>query len=213
MGKKRVFIVVFGLVLITAALFYWYNKPKAPALFKPISAGEYDIVFGSANASVQVFVFFDYFCSHCRKFFIDEYPKIEQEFINTNLLQLVLKPVFFSNQTPIVKAYKSAICLNQYGKYHDMHQLLLVEPEAVFSPSFNELIEEYIQRNSMYAECMYAGAVDQYLDETRNLFIANRFKGTPTFVINDKVYKGYLSFSRFQQIIYNEYGNIPHADK
>ncbi|MGD9994407.1 MAG: DsbA family protein [Salinivirgaceae bacterium] len=206
MNKRWVFIVASALVLLMAALFYWFNKPVAPELIKPVSVDEYDIVFGSEDAPVQVFVFFDYFCSHCRKFFTDEYPKIEQEFISTKQLQLVLKPVFFSNQTPIVKAYKSAVCLNRNGKYHDMHQLLLVEPEAVFSDSFNELIEEYVQRNFMYAECMYAGGADQYLDETRISFIANRFKGTPTFVINNKSYTGYLNFSKFQQIIYNEYG-------
>ncbi len=203
MIKKWVFIALFGFTLLIVGLVYWNHKPTATNIITPLNITDFDIVFGSDKAPVRVFMFFDYFCSHCRKFFIDEFPKIEQEFIITNKVQLVLKPVFFSNKLPIVRAYKSAICLNKHGRYNDMHQLLLVEPEAVFSKSFNDLIDDYVQRNSMYAECMYSGTAEQYLDETRKLFIANKFKGTPTFIINNKIYTGYLNYNKFKQKINN----------
>jgi protein-disulfide isomerase len=208
MKKNKVIILASVLLLLATAGIYWYKKSGVSKVLKPVISAEYDLVFGSEEASIQVFVFFDYFCSHCRKFFTQVYPEIEKEYINTRKIQLVLKPVFFSSHAQIIKAYKAAICLNKHGQFQVMHDLLLVEPEVVFSQHFDQLIEEYVQRNSLYAECFYGGSVDQYLDETQKLFIANRFKGTPTFVINNKIYSGYHSFEQFKQVISKEYGNV-----
>lgn len=205
-------IAAIAVVLVIAGVIYWHIKPKAPEVVKTVTKEAFDIVFGAEEAPIQVYLFFDYFCSHCRKFFIEAYPDIKQEFIDTRKIQLVLKPVFFSTQARIVNAYKSAICLNKHGQYQPMHDLLLVESEVVFSQSFDELIEEYVQRNSLFAECFYSGSVEQYLDDIRKIFIANRFKGTPTFVINNRMYVGYLSFEQFKHIISAEYGNIPARD-
>jgi protein-disulfide isomerase len=213
MNKRQVVLLAATVVVLgLAAALYWHKKPKAPQVVKPVTREAFDIVFGADEAPIQVYLFFDYFCSHCRKFFIEAYPDIKKEYVDTRKIQLVLKPVFFSTHARIVNAYKTAICLNKHGQYEQMHDLLLVESDVIFSQSFDQLIEEYVQRNSLFAECFYSGSVEQYLDDTRKIFIANRFKGTPTFVINNRMYVGYLSFERFKHIISAEYGNIPARD-
>jgi protein-disulfide isomerase len=196
---KLIALIVF--ICLGILLFFVFSKSSQNKLIVPIVNNNLDITFGSDSAKVKVYMFADYNCSHCKRFLIEVFPQIQNQFINKGEVQFTLKLLTFSQSENIIAAYKVAVCLNQYGDFMPLNDLLLHETETIYSTSFKELIDEYIDRNSNFAECYLGGDAEVYLNNNIKQFIVNQFKGTPTFVIDNKVYRGYMDFAKFTTII------------
>ena len=167
-----------------------------------------DIIEGSETAPVQVFMFMDYTCGHCKRFLVETYPQIKSQYINSDRVRFNMKLISFSNNANIKEAYKMAICLNQQGNFKNIHELLLYETSAIFSEEFLIVSDEFVNNSEIFAECMYGEKVETYLQWNLQSFVANQFSGTPTFVINNKFYKGFKNFKDFSKIIEGELRNL-----
>ena len=66
------------------------------------------------------------------------------------------------------------------------------------------ITEDFIARDDFVAECMLGGDAANYL--LANTLEFNQFKltGTPTFVINQQVYKGFKPYKVFKELIEKE---------
>lgn len=190
---------------ISIALLVYLRKVRSKSFVKyPIQENYLDIQYGDNNARVKVFLFMDYNCIHCRNFLINTLPLVKKEFIDSGLMKLNIKLLDFSNNLNIRNAYKMAICLNQYGDFEEINKLLLLETNAVFSDDFVDVFDELIERNSSFAECVISGLSEEYLEDNAYIFIKNQFEGTPTFIINNKIFKGFMDFNAFSKIISDE---------
>lgn len=196
--------MVVGAVLITAVL---TSKSEAYTKFE-IESSPLDIQYGADEAPLRIIMFMDYTCVHCKRFLLESYPKIYEKYIATGRVKFHLKLITFSNNANINTAYKMAICLNQFGEFEDLNDLLLRETGVVFSDEFLDLEEEFVNRNTSFAACMYGGDADDYLRSNLETFVSNQFSGTPTFIINKKVFKGYKSHDEFSKIIHKELKNL-----
>lgn len=172
-----------------------------------IYENELDIVFGLDSASLKVFLFSSYNCSFCRKFFKNVYPELKKDFIDKGKVKLILKPVELSRNKSIINSLQIAVCVNEYGNFEKLHQLLLTEPTVVFTPEFKTVIDELTEKDLFVAECMYGGQSEKYISNNLNTFLNLNLAGTPTFIINNKIYKGYKDYDRFKNIIEKELNN------
>ncbi|TRX71832.1 thioredoxin domain-containing protein [Carboxylicivirga sp. M1479] len=182
-------------VILFVGIVYLTNKQvvKREQLKQINVIRDSDIIFGDASAPQTILLFFDYNCSYCKRFFTDVYPNLEEYYIKTGQVKLVMRLVCRGSDQVASKAYQTAICIDKYGDYSKLHALLMHKSEIIYSTHFQQLIEDYIASNELIGDCI--------LNTNDNPIIQNIFqfqllktKGTPTFVIGDEVVSGYQDF-------------------
>lgn len=204
--SRRIWIYVIGTVVFIGAVLLLFMQDKSNER-KPentLFEHELDIVYGKDSTDITVFMFSSYNCSFCRKFFKDIFPELDKDYIQTGKVKLVVKPVAIEKSGPVVNALKLAVCINRFGDFSKLNELLLTEPKVVYTDEFESVTNELIQKNEFVAECMLTDMAEKYI--MRNYIDFNRLRctGTPTFVINNKIYKGYKVYNEFQKIIEKE---------
>jgi protein-disulfide isomerase len=214
MSKKRLLVYIIVAIII-AAITLIYIKNSNP--FKidqkasvEIFEHELDIVYGADSADLTIFLFSNYSCSFCRKFFAFVYPKLKEEYIDKGKVKLIVKPVDLTNNENVINSLKIAVCINEYGKFDKLNKLLLFEPQVVYTKEFSDLIDEFIEKDEYVAECMLGGESDEYVVENILIFKGFKLTGTPTFIINNRVYKGYNDYDKFKKLVEKELLNSLH---
>ena len=199
--KKSSLIYVIGVVAVVLLVFFIINNKKTHKIAISIPANNLDITYGVDTAPIQIVMYSDYSCSYCNKFLKSVLPLIKEKYIKKGKVKFTIKLLTFSSNSSLNNAYKAAICLNKYGNFDKFNELLLLEPKAVFSEQFDELIDSYINRNTYFAECMLSGKAESYLSENLQQFYDNKFKVTPMFIINNRVYAGFVGYELLCEII------------
>lgn len=204
--SKRRWSFAIGILVVTGAvlLLFMHDKSDVRKPENILFEHELDIVYGKDSTDITVFMFSSYNCSFCRKFFTDVFPDLEKEYIQTGKIKLVVKPVAIEKSGPVVNSLKLAVCINRFGDFTKLNELLLTEPKVVYTDEFENVTNELIMKDEFVAECMLTDMGEKYI--MRNYVDFNRLRctGTPTFVINNKIYKGYKSYDQFQKIIDKE---------
>ncbi|MCB2196897.1 MAG: DsbA family protein [Bacteroidetes bacterium] len=204
--NRRLWIFIVSTIIFIGAVVL-FLMPEESDERKPeniLFENELDIVYGKDSTDITVFMFSSYNCLFCRKFFRDVFPDVDKEYIQTGKVKLVVKPVAIEKSGPVVNSIKLAVCINRFGDFTKLYELLLTEPKVVYTDKFESVTNELIQKNEFVAECMLTDMAEKYI--MRNYIDFNRLKctGTPTFVINNKIYKGYKTYDEFQKIIEKE---------
>ncbi len=173
-------------------------------LIGEVKEHDLDIVFGSDTAPLTVYLYSHYTCKYCVKFFQEEFPKIEEEYINTGKVRFVLKFIELGRNQDVLYSLQAAVCVNKYGSFEKLHKLLLADKMVVFTQEFKNLISGFIGDNSDVAECILNNNNYNYLYANNREFMQLGLKGTPTFIINKHVYSGYRSYRDFEKILDKE---------
>ena len=213
MNKKYLWITIILIVsiafVISLTLFKHYREKERNSeniLFE----NDLDIVYGKDSADLTIFMFSSYNCLFCRKFFENVYPDLKKEYLDNGKVKLIVKPLAIERSRSVIRSLKLAVCINKYGNFEKLNELLLTEPEVVYAEQFENVTNELIEKDEFVAECMLSDESEKYI--LRNIVDFNRLKctGTPTFVINNKIYKGYRNYSEFRKIVEKELLYILH---
>jgi protein-disulfide isomerase len=164
-----------------------------------------DVVFGDDAAPHAVFMYASYHCDFCRYFFSRTYPKLKKNYLDNGKLKLVIKWVDFQKNEQVLYALQAASCIGRFGVYEKYHQLLLVNPEVVFTEDFDQLIDDIMEDNSEIAQCILENNDFKYLCNNVMEFRKNRLKGTPAFVLNEHAYSGFISYDNFVKLLLKEF--------
>lgn len=202
-------IYVISIFLLAILIFKWFDlsssrlKPSNQ-VSEPITLHQLDIVIGDEAAQTKLFLFFNYNCSYCRRFFNEALDILQMELINDGKLAIVLKPVEIEQQVDVMYALQTGVCLNKHGSFKEFHELLLYNPMVVYTEEFKELVDGYIDANTDLAECLLANTEYSYLKKNLLDFYKNNMTATPTFVINNNIYKGFKDAPTLMKIIRKE---------
>lgn len=207
MNKRRVLFIAFVIsITIIAILICWKSdfQRKNQRVEVGLIEKELDIVYGSESAQLTIFLFSSYSCSFCRKFFENVYPELKNNYIDKGIVRLIVKPVALTNNESVINSLKIAVCINRYGNFDNLNKLLLIEPKVVYTEEFKDVVDELVQKDLFVAECMLGGESENYIKKNAIDFKRLKCTGTPTFVINNKIYKGYLEYDKFIKIVERE---------
>lgn len=160
---------------------------------------ESDILFGEADAPLNIVFFANYECQFCRKFFKDDLELLLNQF--KGKVKLSLKIIPSSRSESELDAIKMALSISKYGNFNAYHSLLLREKKIVYSVSFQDYLNEVMQLNQAIAEYYYSDAVSKDLKKNVDLYNNLGIKGTPAFIINNKVLTGYKTYKELNKII------------
>jgi len=207
-NKKRLFLLTVFLVLLASSAYLVIYKTgiwsKESFVKSELIERDLDIVYGSDSADLTIFLFSSYNCSFCRKFYKQVLPKLNTEYIETGKVKLIIKHVALTNNESVINSLQLAACINKYGNFEKLNELLLLEPKVVYTDEFEKVINDLIDKDEFVAECMYGGESEVYISQNMIDFKRLKCTGTPTFVINNKIYKGFLNYIKFKKVIEKE---------
>ena len=172
----------------------FYNIPKQ---VRDVAVGEGDsFSVGDSQAPVTAIMFFDYECDYCKLFFVNTFPKIEQRLIQTGQLRFVFRHFPIEMHPHAYMAAEMVEQARQQGKFMDMHNKL-VRTDYLSEENLIQLARELdIDATGWRSNSQSVEKIE--FDKTTGEDI--NVRGTPTFIINDKMYTGNRNFDEFKEI-------------
>lgn len=146
-----------------------------------------DPVAGNPKGDVTVIEFMDYNCSWCKKGMAEIASLIEAD----KNVKVVFKefPIFGAGSE---YAARAAMAASKQGKYWELHSALFGHDGPVTQEVTNQLAADLgIDMTKLEAD-MKDEAISKALADTQALAISMQINGTPAFIVDDKVFPGYV---------------------
>ena len=141
-------------------------------------------VKGESGAKVTLIEFTDYQCPFCSRHFRQTGQLLEQEYIKTGKVKLVLREMPLEAIHPqALKAAEAAQCAGQQGKYWEMHDRLFANQNALARKDLSESAKALGLDVAAFDQCVDSGK--QTARVRNDLVDATRAgaRGTPTFYL------------------------------
>ncbi len=160
---------------------------------------------GDANAPVTLIEYSDYQCPFCLRFHTTVYPEIIEKYVKSGKVRFTFKHFPFLSAESGMAAQASE-CAADQNRFWDYHELLYKEREKAgqLSVTKDTLIEFAGQLNldkTAFAACLNEdqtlARVQADSEEGQNLGV----RGTPSFLINDKLLVGAQPLAAFEKAI------------
>ena len=155
---------------------------------------------GSENASVVIVEFSDFQCPFCAKA-RNVIKRIASERANEVVIYYKHFPLPF-HENAFLAAVASE-CAGERGKFWEYHDKLFENQQALDPSSLIEYAEE-LGIGEGFEQCLTSEEKKKLVERDLSEGTAIGVKGTPSFVINNKLYTGLLSYEQLNQIIDEE---------
>lgn len=198
-------ISIIILIILAIQIYNRYVKTGPKKVKKALlESRDLDIVYGNDSADITMYVFYSYQCEYCRKFLTEVFPKLEKNYISKDQLKVVLRITARTVGKERELALKTAVCVNKYGNFTYLHQLLLSNFKVMYTEEFKEMVNEFREKDPFVGECIDGTEGKSYLTKNIEEFERLQFRGTPTFVIENHVFMGYRDYEQLSKIIENK---------
>lgn len=209
--------IIVGALLVAGALIYAVGR-KNTAQTPITNPGDgpqikNEAVLGNPNATVTIFVFGDYQCPFCGKFFKETEMLLRKNYVDADKAKMVYKTLAFLGQES-TNAAEAALCAREQNKFWEYHDAIF-EIEDKESQTENNENNGNLKRDlfekiasdlkmdtgkflSCYDSQKYADEIKKTGDEAASLM--DRVS-TPTIFINDQIVQGAYPYSAFAELI------------
>jgi len=151
---------------------------------------------GSEKPKVIIIEFFDYNCGYCKKSLdaVTELLRTEYD------LKISFRDYPILSPSSRVAA-KAALASREQGKYFKFHSALMsmqgnLNKDMIFSIASNLNIDiDKLKKDMKKIE------VEEIIEQNKSLARKLNIRGTPTFIINGKIYAGALELNKLREII------------
>lgn len=167
--------------------------------------GAYSI--GDDDAPVVIVEFTDYQCPYCSRHFLQTYPQIKAEYVDTGKVRYVFMDFPLSSIHPQAQvAAEAARCAGEQGAYLTMHDMLFSRQQEwsgrgdvaeIFSGYVGELDLDTVA----FDECLESGRQEGAVLDDLERGAALGINGTPAFFINGNFISGAQPYELFRQAI------------
>ncbi len=206
-NKKRDYIIAIAISIVLLGLIaykaydYFFKDATDPKVALQLKPKKLDIVFGNDSADLTIYMYSSYSCSYCRRFFKTVFPKLKENFIDKNRVKLIMRLTSNTRNLKRKRSLKAAVCVNKYGNFEYLHKLMLHDPKVIFRDEFQQMINEFTERDPFVGECIDGTEAQEYLYGNFKEFSKLGLKGTPSFVIANVIYPGYREYSFFEKTV------------
>lgn len=157
---------------------------------------------GPKNAPLKIAVFSDFECPSCAQL-NEDFKTLNQRFagkIHRVYFQFPLKTHEHAKD-----AARAALCAEEQGKFHEMHDALFAEPREEFTE--DALLGRAIQAGldtSLFQSCMETNATLDTVEADRALGEQFGISGTPALIINGRFYDGPKNLEAISEYLQKE---------
>lgn len=169
-----------------------------------VSVSAEDVILGNPGSPDVVIEYFSFSCPHCERFHREVFPLVRAKYLDTGRLLFVLRD--FPLNIAALKAAQIAWCGGR-DRYVALHDALWADWESwIGLEAPDEALVRIASENGIAREAAVACLTDaeierrvleSYLDGARN----HGIESTPTFIVNGRRYRGFLSFERFERAL------------
>lgn len=159
-------------------------------------------VLGDENAPVTIYEFSDFSCPYCRALATQTMPQVIEEYVNTGKAKIVFK--YFPTHAQAEAAHKVAFCLNQQNLFWKFQDLAFTNDNLNDLDKMKTLALSVNANSTKLDSCLSSTNFALEFQKNINMAKENNLKGTPTLVINNKIYQGALPYSEVKKDIDKE---------
>ncbi len=152
-----------------------------------------EFVEGNPDAKVTVVEYASLTCSHCANFYINSYPKLKEQYIDTGKIRFVFRDFPTAPQQLATAAAMVARCAPA-GRGKTIIGLIFKNQGEFFSNP-NDAMRGYAQLAGMTSEevdaCLKNKAVFDEIERVATTAVnVYKVRATPTFFVNDQIVEG-----------------------
>lgn len=168
---------------------------NAPAIFDD----GFSVAIGNPEASLTVVEFLDYQCGFCRR----AHPELVDLVAADGDIRIVVKelPILGPGSELAARTALATLLVGGEAPYLDLHDRLMRLEGEVTDARLDGLIAAVGQDPAAVRARMQDPEVDRRLAETRALAETLSVTGTPTFVFEDRMLRGYLPPEAMQALV------------
>ncbi len=155
---------------------------------------------GRESARVTITMFSDFQCRYCQESqlilaeILDEYP---------DDVRLVFRHFPLAGVSPGLSPSSAAVCADQQGSFWEYHDAAYVS-QPLTNSKLTQIAVDLDLNLDRFEQCIASSTpistINSDVAEARQLGIT----GTPTFIVNGKLYKGKLEFWQFKELVESE---------
>ncbi|SEK94163.1 Protein-disulfide isomerase [Roseovarius nanhaiticus] len=170
-------------------------QQHADALF----SDENSWVGGNPEGDVTIVEFMDYRCGYCRRAF----PEVEELIASDGNIRLIVKEFPILGEQSTVASRFAIATLQQLGSdaYKAVHDAMMTYKGDMAVPALAGLADDLGLDAEAITAHMDDDSVTQVIDENRALGQALQISGTPSFVMQDQILRGYIPLEGMQEIV------------
>ena len=151
---------------------------------------------GNPKATVTIVEFFDYNCGYCKR----ALKEVQAVLADDKDVRFVFKDMpILSPQSQLAAHW--ALAAHRQGKYFEFHQQVMTTGNSISEGSLTAIATEL----GLDVEKMKKDAADPKIAQTvmQNVQVASDLgiRGTPAFIINDRVIGGYIELDEMKNVI------------
>ncbi|MGR3435969.1 MAG: DsbA family protein [Shimia sp.] len=159
-------------------------------------------VGGNPDGDVTLVEFVDYRCGFCRR----AHPEVEELVASDGDIRLVIKeyPILGEDSVTSSRFAIAARIVGGDDAYKAVHDALIGLRGAPSEPALRRIAEDAGLDADAVLGAMSLPAVVQEIAENRALAQALQITGTPTFVLGDRLLRGYVPLDGMRQLVAEE---------
>jgi protein-disulfide isomerase len=165
-----------------------------------------DATRGSAEAEIVLVEFVDFQSVENRKHFLETWPDLEKEYVESGKVRLVVKHFPAADQPTGFKAAEAAECAGQQEAFWAMHDLLFQKQEEWSqaddaTATFEEYAGELDLDADAFAACLEEGQTRDKVEQDFAITQENQFPSAPQFFIIMGQRAGNVPVDQLQEVI------------
>jgi protein-disulfide isomerase len=153
-----------------------------------------DMRLGLDSAPIVIVEFSDLQCPFCRKWFVESYPSIKKDYIDTGKVQLVFRDFPLSFHPAAEKSAEAVECAADQDKGWELHDKIYAEQSKQGSGTISFSVDDIKSwaaqvsglDMTLFNDCLDSGKYVQEVQKDLNDGAAAGVGGTPSFLIGKR---------------------------
>ena len=163
-----------------------------------------DLVEGSNDAKITIIEYYSYKCKYCQMFNKSVLPQLRKNFIDNGIVKFVHRPVY-DKQTIFLGGIISCLTSNdlKLNANDSFFSISKGDLEDIDNYSKNFIANHDVEDAEKLGECYNSDRVLNKIayNQSKNVELLKLNRGVPVFIINGKVYRGYMSYDKLEIIL------------
>ena len=169
---------------------------------KAIFEDGFSFIGGNPNGDITLVEFVDYRCGYCKK----AHNEVEKLLSTDGNIRFVIKefPILGEDSLVLSKFALAVKILHGDEMYKLVHDILIKMKSPPSEKAFNQILSNLNLDAKLVESAMESNEVNGMIAYTRTLAERLKISGTPTFVMNDELIRGYVPFDALIKIVGNK---------
>ena len=169
---------------------------------KAIFEDGFSFIGGNPNGDITLVEFVDYRCGYCKK----AHNEVEKLLSTDGNIRFVIKefPILGDDSLMLSKFALAVKIVHGDEMYKLVHDILIKMKASPSEKAFDQIISNLNLDAKLVESAMESNEVNGMIAYTRTLAERLKISGTPTFVMNDELIRGYVPFDALISIVDNK---------